>query len=107
MSLAIVEIFVPTRREEFETFLLEKFKGYTYAGNRFGAWTDPKDGKVYRDEMLAYHVAVGTDYLTAAQVIAKRAAELWPREKSFWTANVGTATLFPGQGRKDGGHLAP
>lgn len=62
--------------------------GFTDLGVRRGSWRDERDGKVYREEMKWYQFA-GDD--AAANRLTKAALELFPDQKAFFIARVGTA----------------
>lgn len=103
MSLKVLEILVPTRREMFEDTLADTFGGFTHAGLRFGLWKDG-DGKVHRDENIAYHVACegrvslsGFLWISAAAFIVHHATLHFPKERAFYVAEIGKATLYAGK----------
>lgn len=133
--MKIYEILVPGRREEFETWLLEQFGGYTNAGERNGAWVEKEAKplpKTHYDVMLAYQVATDSEAATYTRIVQKapkgpestrhvaedvttdifsalagKAAEIWPKEKAFFVARIGYAEIIDGKGQADGGSPAP
>jgi hypothetical protein len=60
----------PVSEQEIEEILLDltaQFRGVTLEGATIGHWTDPADGKHYRDEGLKLSVVCANELLAAAE----------------------------------------
>lgn len=78
-------------RGAFQDEALRLAGGFTILGVRVGYWRDLSSGAVYSEPMHWYEVAC-PDAFTFGLLVEK-AFELFPDQLSFYTADVGTATI--------------
>jgi hypothetical protein len=87
---AHAHINIAAGRREWATRALQAAGGFTYLGERRGAWMDD-EGRVYDETMHWYEVACARDTWDALVLYA---FQLFPDQKAIYTARVGECEII-------------
>jgi hypothetical protein len=79
---------------EWENEALAVAGGFTDLGDRTGVWRDDKTDEIYREQMAWYEVAVDESFdVIIADRLLDVTRRLFPDQKAFYVAKVGTAEI--------------
>ena len=84
--------------EQFEAHICRIAGGFT-SREAFGAWFNPKTGKVEREAVLQYDVAIaGADAAKAWRQIVDYARDFYRDQECLFVARLGSAEIVPAGG---------
>lgn len=99
--MKLFEIAVPTKANDgasydvalsmWEDVVLKTAGGFTRMPDVDGYWRDPSNGKLYKDRMRGYRVALGGYH--ERDTLVREAFKIFPDQVAIFVSEIGSATI--------------